>query len=300
MKILVSGSTGLVGARLVAEFDGDGREVVRLVRRSPSGANEVEWNPAAGVLKAEEIEGCDAVIHLAGENVGSSRWTARKKTAIRESRVNGTKLLADTLAGLNSPPKVFVSASAIGFYGDRGDERLSEESAPGEGFLADVCRAWEATTQPAQERGIRVVHARLGVVLSPDGGALQKMLTPFRMGVGGVLGDGSQYMSWISLDDVIAALRFLVDTEALSGPVNCVAPVAVSNREFTKALGKVLGRPTIFPMPKLAARLAFGEMADALLLASVRVEPTRLLQNNYRFLHTELGAAFRHLLGSNA
>ena len=204
MKILVSGSTGLVGARLVAELDGDGREVVRLVRRSPSGANEVEWNPAAGVLKAEEIEGCDAVIHLAGENVGSSRWTARKKAAIRESRVNGTKLLADTLAGLNSPPKVFVSASAIGFYGDRGDERLSEESASGEGFLADVCRAWEATTQPAQERGIRVVHARLGVVLSPDGGALQKMLTPFRMGVGGVLGDGSQYMSWISLDDVIA------------------------------------------------------------------------------------------------
>ena len=172
----------------------------------------MEWNPAAGVLKAEEIEGCDAVIHLAGENVGSSRWTARKKTAIRESRVNGTKLLADTLAGLNSPPKVFVSASAIGFYGDRGDERLSEESAPGEGFLADVCRAWEATTQPAQERGIRVVHARLGVVLSPDGGALQKMLTPFRMGVGGVLGDGSQYMSWISLDDVIAAIFWLSST----------------------------------------------------------------------------------------
>ncbi len=241
------------------------------------------------------LEGVDAVVHLAGENI-AERWTAAKKARIRDSRVKGTQLLCETLTRLSSPPKVLVSASAIGYYGDRGEETLTDDSPPGRGFLPEVCRAWEAATEPARQQGLRVVQLRLGVVLSVAGGALAKMLPPFRLGLGGVLGSGRQYMSWIALDDVVGTLQHAVVTDALQGPTNAVAPRAVTNQEFTKTLGKVLGRPTAMPLPAFAARLMFGEMADELLLASARVQPTKLLASGYQFRYPELAEALRHLL----
>jgi hypothetical protein len=255
----------------------------------------VYWNPAGGEIDAPELEGFDAVVHLAGESI-NGRWNVAKKRAIRESRVKGTRLLCETLAKLSHRPRVLVTASASGYYGERGEEVLSEESEAGSSFLSQVCREWEAATKPAAERGIRVVNLRIGFVLSPAGGGLAKMLPAFKMGVGGKIGSGRQYMSWIAIDDLVQIIMFATNTEALRGPVNAVAPYPVTNSEFTKTLGRVLGRPAIFPMPAFAVRLAFGEMGEELLLASSRVEPTRLLRAGYQFQFPQLEGTLRHLL----
>ncbi len=296
MKILITGSTGLIGAALAPLLSSRGNEVIRLVRPgSASDADGVHWDPRSGTIDAAALEGLDGVVHLAGENIAAGRWTATQKQQIRDSRVRGTSLLSASLARLARPPRVWVSASAIGYYGNRGDEVLREESPPGSGFLPEVCIAWEAATKTAEDRGIRVVHLRTGMVLSMAGGALAKMLPIFRMGAGGVIGNGRQYMSWIDLDDVIGAIHHALTTDCLRGPLNTVAPAPVTNREFTKALGRVLSRPTLFPLPAFAAQLALGEMANELLLASQRVEPTRLVASGYQFRFPDLEGALRHL-----
>lgn len=297
MKILVTGSTGLVGSMLVPSLKAKGHEVIRLVRSEPKdSATQIYWNPAKGTLSADALEGLGGVVHLAGDNLAEGRWTDEKKQSIRESRVKGTTLLSETLAKLERKPEVLVSASAVGFYGSRGDEILNERSASGDDFLAEVCREWELSTQAAAQGGVRVVHLRFGVILSGEGGALKKMLTPFRMGVGGKLGDGKQYMSWIAIDDAVGAIELALVNDSLRGAVNVVAPEAVTNYEFTKAMGRALSRPTIFPVPAFAARLAFGEMADATLLASQRVEPVRLKEAGFVFKYPELEGALRHVL----
>ncbi len=296
MHIAVSGSSGLVGSALLPFLTTGGHRITRLVRR-PAGGDDIAWDVARGVQDLSRLEGVDAVVHLAGENIAAGRWTAARKEEIRRSRVEGTRRLSESLARLSRRPKVLVSASAIGFYGNRGDEILKEDSAPGSDFLAQVCRDWEAATDPASRAGIRVVHLRSGMILSPAGGALKKMLLPFKMGAGGRIGSGAQFMSWIAIDDTIGAIHHAIVTESLQGPVNGVAPTPVSNAEFTRTLGRVLSRPAIAPMPAFAARLAFGEMADALLLASQRVMPTRLQATGYQFRHAELEGALRHLLG---
>lgn len=297
MKILVSGASGLVGSAVVSNLSSKGVEVLQLVRATPRDeAREVLWNPEKGIEDAGKLEGLDAVIHLAGEPIAEGRWTEEKKRRIRESRVRGTGVLAEALARLERRPSALLSASAIGYYGSRGAEILTEETKPGDDFLARVCRGWEEATAPAVEAGIRVVKMRFGVILSAQGGALAKMLTPFKLGVGGRLGSGEQYMSWITLDDVVGVIDYLLEQDSLSGPVNTVAPEPVTNREFTKALGEALSRPTLFPVPKFALRLAFGEMADVALLASQRVEPARLKASGYIFKHPKLKAALRHVL----
>lgn len=296
MKIAITGSTGLVGLALVPFLTTGGHHVTRIVRTSTTEGDAV-WNPGTGQIDAARLEGLDAVVHLAGENIAARRWNAEQKARIRDSRVQGTRLLCETLAKLRRPPRVLVSASAIGFYGNRGDEVLTERSTTGEGFLPEVCREWEAATKATEETGVRVVHLRFGIILSPKGGALAKMLTPFRLGLGGRIGNGRQWMSWISLDDVVGSIYHALATETLSGPVNAVAPNPVTNRDFTKTLGRILWRPTIFPMPTFMARLAFGEMANDLLLGSTRVQPVELLQSGYRFLHADLERSLRHLLG---
>ena len=297
MKILVSGSHGLVGKALTNSLTEDGHEVVRLVRRERAfGSPEVEWYPDQGRIDATHLEGIDAVVHLAGDNIAAGRWTTQKKRSIRESRVQGTSLLSDTLASLSRPPSVFISASAIGFYGNRGDEPLTEQSAPGNDFLAKVCMDWEAATKSAVEKGIRTVHSRFGVILDAGEGALAKMLPPFRAGLGGKVGDGKQWMSWIALEDVVGGLKFLLADKSIDGPVNFVAPNPVTNAEFTSTLGRVLSRLTIFPMPAFAARLAFGEMADALLLSSQRVDPAVLEDKGFLFSWPTLEPALRQIL----
>lgn len=297
MKILISGSHGLVGKALGNSLVEDGHEVVRLVRKGHTvGELEVEWHPNQGRIDAQRLEGLDAVFHLAGESIASGRWTDEKKRAIRESRTKGTTLLSETLAHLSQPPSVFISASAIGYYGNRGDEELTEKSGPGNDFLASVCVEWEASTRPAAEKGIRTVLARFGIILDRNGGALAQMLTPFRMGIGGRVGDGRQWMSWIALDDVINALKFLLLDSAVHGPVNIVAPNPVTNAEFTKTLGRVLSRPTFFPVPAFGARLAFGELADALLLSSQKVEPAVLKDRGFAPYWPRLEPALQHLL----
>lgn len=298
MNILISGSTGMIGTALIEALKKQNHRVTRLVR-SPQQSSEptVQWNPASGTLNAKDVEGFDAVVHLAGESIAASRWTEAQKARIRDSRVQGTALLSATLAKLAKPPKALVCASAIGYYGNRGDEILREDSQIGAGFLAEVCQQWENAADPAKQKGIRVVHLRIGVVMSPKGGALAKMLLPFKMGAGGIVGNGKQYWSWVSLDDVIGAFLYALQNENLSGAVNAVAPRAVTNAEFTKTLGKVLSRPTIFPLPGFAARLVLGEMADDLLLSSARIEPARLLASGYQFKHPDLEGALRELLG---
>jgi len=296
MNILVSGASGLVGAVLVPTLEAGGHKIRRLVRRAPGGT-EVRWDPEAGGVDAAGIEGCEAVVHLAGENIAAGRWTAAKKQRIRDSRVKGTQALARALAGMPHPPKVLVCASAIGYYGDRGADLMREDSARGQGFLAEVCADWEAAALPAAQKGIRVVHLRFGVVLSRAGGALAKMLLPFRLGVGGIIGSGRQYMSWLHIHDAVGVIQHALTADRLRGPVNAVSPNPVTNLEFTRALGRVLLRPTLLPMPAFAARLAFGEMADELLLSSTRVEPVRLQAVNYPFLHPWLDDALRQLLG---
>lgn len=302
MRIVVTGATGLVGSALVPSLVADGHEVTRLVRRAsnrPAGANvrDVLWNPAEGRLDAGEVEGQDAFVHLAGENV-AGRWTEEKKRRIRESRAQGTRLAAETMAKLGRKPRVFVSASATGYYGaDRGEEILTEESAPGGDFLADVCLAWEGACEPARAAGVRTVNLRIGVVLDAGGGALAKMLPPFRLGAGGRIGDGRQWMSWVALDDVVGVVKHALADESVSGPVNTVAPRPARNGEFTKALGRALNRPTVLPVPAFAVRLMFGEMGEALLLGGSRVEPARLRAAGYEFRHPELEGALRHTLG---
>ena len=300
MKILLSGSHGLVGSALVSSLRGDGHEVFHLVRRAPHSESEVEWYPERGSLALARLEGMDAVVHLAGESIAEGRWNDEKKKRIRESRVKGTTVLSEALANLRHPPKTLISASAIGYYGNRGDLILTEQSAPGNDFLAGVCVEWERATESASQQGIRVVKARFGVILSTGGGALKKMLPPFRMGVGGRIGSGKQWMSWIALDDVVAGITFAINNDALAGPVNFVAPKPVTNAEFTKALGKALSRPTIFPIPEFGVRLAFGEMADALLLSSQRVEPAQLKNAGYEFEYSELVSALRHVLAQGS
>jgi uncharacterized protein (TIGR01777 family) len=301
LRVLVSGAGGLVGSALVPFLTTGGHRVTRLTRGRPRpGEDAVYWDPQAGGVDAGALEGLDAVVHLAGEGIASSRWTAAKKAKIRDSRVRGTRLLCEALARLDRPPRVLLCASATGYYGPRGDEVLTEESVAGAGFLAEVCRDWEQATGPAADRGVRVVHLRFGMILSPAGGALAGMLFPFKMGLGGKIGSGRQYVSWIALDDAVGAVHHALITDALSGPVNAVAPRSVTNREFTRALGRVLGRPTFFAMPAFAARLAFGEMADELLLAGNRVEPRRLLASGYPFRFADLEPALRHLLGKAA
>jgi uncharacterized protein (TIGR01777 family) len=296
--IAITGATGLVGTNLGAFLESGGHRVHRLVRRQPRPeTTEIVWDPARREIDAARLEGLDAVVHLAGESVASGRWTAARKAAIRDSRVTGTTLLAETLARLARPPRVLVSASAIGFYGDRGDELLTEDSPPGEGFLAEVCQAWEAATAPARRAGIRVVTLRIGVVLAASGGALATLLPPFKLGVGGVVGSGTQFMSWIALDDLVGAIHHLIFADQLSGAVNAVAPHPARNAEFTRTLGRVLHRPTILPLPAAAVRLLFGEMGEAVLLAGARVAPTRLVQSGFEFQHPELEEALRAELG---
>jgi len=289
MKIAVTGSSGLVGSALVSLLTKSGHDVVRLKRPE-------HWDPVTRTVNGSVFAGADAVVHLAGENIASGRWTAARKQRIRDSRTAGTKLIAEAISRIDPPPQVLVSASAIGYYGDRGEEVLREDSPSGTGFLADVCRQWEAATDAATRKGIRVVHLRTGLVLSTKGGAMGKMLLPFKFGVGGKIGSGHQYWSWISLDDVCGVIVHCIQASGLHGPVNTVSPSPVTNLEFTKTLGRVLGRPTIFPLPAFAARLALGEMAVALLLSSARVEPTKLLASRFVYKHKELEPTLKHLL----
>ena len=294
LRVLVSGARGLIGSALLPGLRARGHEASVLTRHA-TGPGEVGWDPSGGRLAAGGIEGFDAVVHLAGEPI-AARWTAARKALIRESRVAGTRLLAQRLAELERPPRVLVSVSAIGFYGDRGDEVLDEASAPGAGFLPAVCRAWEEAAAPAVARGIRVVHPRLGLVLTTRGGTLARLLPLFRLGLGGPLGDGRAWWSWVALEDVIVVLERSLADESLAGPVNLVAPGAVTNRAFTRTLGRVLGRPAFLPAPAFALRALFGEMADGALLASARVTPGRLLAAGHAFRLPGLEDALRHLL----
>lgn len=295
--IAVTGSTGMIGAALLGAMRGEGRRVRRVVRaegdREPG---DIVWHPARGELDARALAGIDGVVHLAGEPVGE-RWSREKKERIRDSRVGGTALLARALAAMEEPPRVLVSASAVGFYGDRGAEELDERSRPGDDFLAGVAREWEAAADPARAAGIRVVHPRFGVVLSPKGGALGKLLPPFKLGLGGTLGSGRQWVSWIGLRDTVRALIWLLDNPEMEGPVNVVAPAPVTNATLTEAVGHAVGRPTFATVPEFALRLAMGEMADATLLASQRVLPRRLLDAGFRWDHPTVEEAVRAELG---
>ncbi|MBI3298236.1 MAG: TIGR01777 family protein [Elusimicrobia bacterium] len=292
-RVALSGASGLIGTALAASFKADGHEMVPLVRRKD--APGVFWDPATGEV-GPGLEGVDAVVHLAGENIAAGRWTPARKAAIRDSRVRGTAAVAGALAGLKRKPRVLVCASAVGYYGDC-DDALDETAGPGGDFLAQVCRAWEEAAEPAARAGIRVVNARLGVVLSPDGGALAKMLTPFKLGLGGPVGDGQQWMSWVALGDVVGALRHCAAERSLKGPVNVTAPGAVTSAKFAATLGRVLRRPAALPLPAFMVRVLFGEMGEALLLAGQRVLPARLKKAGYTFKHPELEGALRHLLG---
>ena len=298
MQILVSGSTGLIGKALVSSLTEAGHEVIRLVRSQPGpGGRDVQWDPSTGRLDSSRLEGLDSAVHLAGESIAQGRWTAEKKARIRNSRVKGTQLLAEALAQRARPPQTLICSSGIGYYGDRGAEIVREESSPGSGFLPEVCREWEAAAKPAADRGIRVVNLRTGLVLSSNGGALPRMLTPFKLGIGGKLGTGQQYMSWISIDDMVSIIHHALERDNLHGPVNAVSPHPVTNLEFTRTLGRVLSRPTLFPVPAFAVRLMFGEMGQGLLLDSTRVEPARLAASGYLFRYPELDGALRHVLG---
>ncbi len=293
-RILISGASGPIGAALVPSLRAKGAAVTRLVRGSAAGNDQIAWDPSRP-LSPELVSGFDAVIHLAGESI-VGRWTAAKKRRILESRTQGTSHLAEALAKASPVPRVFISASAVGFYGNRGDELLREDSSPGQGFAAEVASQWEAATQPAASAGIRTAQMRFGVVMSAAGGALPKMLTPFRLGLGGRLGSGTQWWPWISVRDVVGAIEHVLNHDSLAGPVNTVAPDAVTNAEFTSTLAAVLRRPAIFPMPAFVVRLIFGEMGEELFLGSQRVEPAKLLATGYRFQYSDLKSALKEIL----
>ena len=296
MKVLITGASGLIGTALQKSFEEKGYEMLLASRNEPKDDEHIHWNMDTGFADDDltRLEGLDAVIHLAGENVSGLRWTDEKKKAIRDSRVFGTRTMIEAFARLEKKPKVFITGSAIGFYGDRDDDEMTETSAAGDTFLARVCKEWEAESRRAEDMGIRTVLLRTGIVLSKDGGALATMLTPFKLGVGGVVGSGKQWMSWVSLDDVVAIINFALENENLRGAVNIVSPNPVRNEEFTKTLGSVLYRPTFLPLPEFAINLVFGEMGDALLLASTRVIPKRLVDAGYEFKCTELKTAIEH------
>ncbi len=297
MNVLVSGAGGLVGSALVPSLEADGHTVRRLVRGRAED-HDVSWDPSGGTIDVDALQGTEAVVHLAGEGIATRRWSDEQKDRIRESRVRGTSLLAESLANLPTPPQVLISASAIGYYGDRGEETLTEDSPPGEDFLADVCVQWEAATAPAEQVGVRVVHLRTGIVLAPGGGSLERQVRMFRLGLGGRLGSGRQYVSWISLDDEVGAIRHLLDTATARGPHNLTSPGAVTNAEMTKTLSRVLRRPAVIPVPAFALDLVLGEgLARSLVLASQRVVPERLQESDYEFRHPELEGALRHVLG---
>ena len=295
MDVLISGATGLIGSALIPELKAKGHGVRRLTR-TPRSEGDVRWDPDVGTIDGD-LSGTDAVVHLAGESIAEGRWTEEKKRRIMESRRKGTRLLAEKIAGLSEPPSVMVSVSATGYYGNRGNELLTEESKSGDLFLSEVCREWEAAADPAREAGVRVVHPRFGVVLSTEGGALGTTLPIFKLGGGGKIGSGRQYWSWVSFDDVIGSILHVMETDDLSGPVNVVAPDPPTNAEYTRVLGGVLNRPTFFTVPAPAARVMLGEIADELLLASARVEPVRLQETGYSFRHPELEGALKYLLG---
>jgi hypothetical protein len=298
MRILVSGGSGFIGSFLCGRLRRGGHQVVTLSRRAGPGA--IRWQPESGVLDPAAVEGFDGVVHLAGENIGAKRWTAGRRREILDSRRHGTRLLAATMAKATRRPAALVSASGVNYYGDRGDELLTEDSPTGSGFLPEVCRQWEAATEPASDADIRVCRLRIGVVLAADGGALARLLLPFRLGLGGPLGSGRQWMSWITRDDLAAVIeRALVDP-SFAGPVNAVSPGPVTNREFSTVLGRVLRRPAVLPAPAPALRLALGALADELLLASVRVAPARLNAADFAFGDRELEPALRRLLGRPA
>jgi len=296
MKVLITGAGGLVGTALQRSFADKGYDMLLASRSEPKDERYVQWDARDGFTEPNRLEGVDAVVHLAGESVSGLRWTDEKKKAIRDSRVLGTRSVVNAISRLKDSPKVFVSASAVGFYGERGDEELTESSAAGDSFLADVSREWEAESRRAEDAGIRTVLLRTGIVLSKDGGALGTMLLPFKLGVGGVVGSGKQWMSWISLDDHIEAINFAIENETLRGAVNAVSPNPVTNEEFTKTLGEVLYRPTFLSLPEFAVSMVFGEMGDALLLASTRVVPKRLVEAGFDFKYPELKGAVEHAL----
>jgi len=301
MKILVTGSSGLVGTALVRALARAGHTVCRLVRPQSAGGEgakegfAVAWNPATGELGGAGV-GADAVVNLAGASIAGGRWSTHRKELLRASRIDTTRALVNALAKMNARPSVLASASAIGYYGDRGDETLTEDSKPGTDFLAGLAQEWEAEAMKAEALGIRVALARFGIILAREGGALPKMLTPFKLGAGGRLGSGKQWMSWVTLEDVVGGVRFAIENPAVRGAINVVAPQPLQNAEFTKVLAKALHRPALFPAPVFALRLALGEMADALLLSSLRVAPQMLDKLGYRFLHSDLSAALKNLV----
>ena len=296
MRVLITGASGLIGKALQKSFAEKGYEMLLASRSEPKDARSVQWNPDSGFTDAalEKLEGLNGVIHLAGESISAIRWTDEKKKAIRDSRVFGTRSMIEAFDKLERKPTTFISGAAIGYYGDRGDEVLTESSPAGKTFLADISKEWEAESRRAEDLGIRTVLLRTGIVLSKDGGALTTMMMPFKLGVGGVVGSGKQWMSWISLDDVVAIINFALENESVRGAINVVAPNPVTNEEFTKTLGTVLYRPTFLPLPEFAVHMVFGEMGDALLLDSTRVAPKRLLDAGYEFKFTDLKAALEH------
>ena len=296
MRILITGASGLIGSALRKSFTGKGFEMLLASRSEPKNETEIQWDADTGFGGEDlpRLEGLDAVIHLAGENISAFRWTDEKKKAIRNSRVYGTRTMIETFAQLKKKPNVFVSASAIGFYGDRGDDEMTETSSAGDTFLSEVSKEWESESRRAEDMAIRTVLLRNGIVLSKEGGALATMMTPFKMGVGGVVGSGKQWMSWISIDDVVAIVNFALENENLRGAINVSSPNPVTNEEFTKTLGEVLYRPTFLPLPEFAVNLVFGEMGDALLIDSTKVLPKRLLDAGYKFKYPDLKPALEH------
>ena len=294
LNILVSGASGPIGSALVSALTAAGHRVSRLVRRPPAGPGEVQWNPMQAV-PPEKVSGYDAVVHLSGESI-ASHWDQKKRQAIRDSRIISTRHVAQALAQCAAKPRVLITASAIGYYGNRGQEMLTENSTPGYNFLGMVCREWEKATEPAKEAGIRTVQLRIGIMLSLAGGALKQMVKPFRFGLGGIIGNGKQYWSWVAIEDVVGAMQHALTHEGLSGPVNVVSPNPVSNIEFTRAIAQVVRRPALFPLPPFAVRLFFGQMGEELMLASARVLPTKLEASGYKFRYPELKPALVDIL----
>ena len=296
MRILITGASGLIGTALQKSFEEKGYEMLLASRSEPKSERDIQWNADAGFADEDllRLEGLDAVIHLAGESISALRWTDEKKKAIRDSRVHGTRTMIEAFARLEKKPKVFISASAIGFYGDRGDEEMTETNSVGDTFLSEVSKEWESESRRAEDMGIRTVLLRNGIVLSKDGGALATMMTPFKLGVGGVVGSGKQWMSWVSLDDAVGIVDYALENENLRGAVNVVSPNPVTNEEFTKTLGEVLYRPTFLPLPEFAVNLVFGEMGDALLIDSTRVVPKRLLDSGFKFIYPEINSALEN------